>query len=295
MLLWIASSMLAIFVFCTSLSALYALYIEPAMLTACREAVAGADHDLDFLRLASAPFHAAPAKSIDYAVMEHTNKGAVVAVEMAWNDVGSWSALWEISDKDSEGNVVSGEAFALDAHNCYVRAEGTLVAAIGIDDLVIVATDDVVLVVPRDRAQDVRRLVSEVENAGRTEHYVHTKVFRPWGWYRRVNSGTRFQVKEIVVNPGQRLSAQMHHHRAEHWVVVSGTAKVVREDTSYFITEDESTYIPHNARHSLENPGRIPLRIIEVQSGPYLGEDDIVRFEDMYGRNDLDTAPPNKG
>ncbi len=157
-------------------------------------------------------------------------------------------------------------------------------AAIGVEDLIIVATDDVVLVVPRDRAQDVRRIVSEVERCGRTEHYVHTKVFRPWGWYQSIHDGHRFQVKEITVSPGHRLSLQMHHHRAEHWVVVSGTAKVTRGNESFFITEDQSTYIPHNTPHCLENPGKIPLRMIEVQSGPYLGEDDIIRYEDQYGR-----------
>jgi mannose-1-phosphate guanylyltransferase/mannose-6-phosphate isomerase len=203
---------------------------------------------------------------------------------MGWSDVGSWSALWEISERDGDGNVLAGDAVVLGARNCYVRSDGNLVAAIGVEDLVIVATDDVVLVVPRERAQDVKKIVQTLEKAGRTEHYIHTQVFRPWGWYRRIQDGHRFQVKEIVVSPGHRLSQQMHHHRAEHWIIVSGTAKVTRGNEQFYVTENQSTYIPHNTLHCLENPGKIPLRMIEVQSGPYLGEDDIVRYEDAYGR-----------
>jgi mannose-1-phosphate guanylyltransferase / mannose-6-phosphate isomerase len=258
--------------------------LQPEMLRCCREALREATTDLDFMRLARAPFNAAPSISIDYAVMEHTDKGAVVAAEFGWSDVGSWSALWEISQKDADGNAVVGDVLVQDAHNCYVRGDGNLVAAIGVDDLVIVATDDVVLVVPRDRAQEVKQIVSTVEQAGRTEHYVHSQVFRPWGWYRSIQDGPRFQVKEIVVAPGHKLSRQMHHHRAEHWIVVSGTAKVTRGDDDFFVTENQSTYIPHATTHCLENPGKIPLRMIEVQSGPYLGEDDIIRFHDVYGR-----------
>lgn len=258
--------------------------LQPEMLRCCAEALRQASRDLDFLRLARSPFVAAPSISIDYAVMEHTDKGVVVAAEMGWSDVGSWSALWEISDKDADGNALVGDVLVQDAHNCYVRGDGNLVAAIGVDDLVIVATDDVVLVVPRDRAQEVKQIVSTVEQAGRTEHYVHSQVFRPWGWYRSIQDGPRFQVKEIVVAPGHKLSQQMHHHRAEHWIVVSGTAKVTRGGEDFFVTENQSTYIPHATTHCLENPGKIPLRMIEVQSGPYLGEDDIVRFEDVYGR-----------
>lgn len=258
--------------------------LAPQLLARCQEAVRDASSDLDFLRLAGPAFLAAPSISIDYAVMEHTDKGAVVAADMGWNDVGSWSALWDISQRDPDGNVLTGDSIVLDARNCYIRNDGNLVAAIGVEDLVIVATDDVVLVVPRNRAQDVKKIVETVEKAGRTEHYVHTQVFRPWGWYRRIQNGYRFQVKEIVVAPGQRLSKQMHHHRAEHWIIVSGTAKVTRGDETFYVTENQSTYIPHNTRHCLENPGKIPLRMIEVQSGPYLGEDDIIRFEDVYGR-----------
>jgi mannose-1-phosphate guanylyltransferase/mannose-1-phosphate guanylyltransferase/mannose-6-phosphate isomerase len=222
--------------------------------------------------------------SVDYAVMEQTTKGAIVPANMEWSDVGSWAALWEISDRDAHGNVELGDTITLDARNCYIRGDGHLVAVVGVEDLVIVATNDVVLVVPKQRAQDVKQIVDRIEKKGRTEHYVHKRVFRPWGWYESIHDGPRFQVKEIVVEPGQRLSKQVHYHRAEHWVVVSGTARVSRDNETFFLTEDQSTYIPHNVKHSLENPGKIPLRMIEVQSGSYLGEDDIVRFEDHYGR-----------
>jgi mannose-1-phosphate guanylyltransferase/mannose-6-phosphate isomerase len=258
--------------------------LKPELLADCRQAVLQANRDMDFTRLDATAFGRAESISVDYAVMEKTDKAVVVPVDLGWSDVGSWSALWDISERDDSGNVFLGDAIALDSKNCYIRSDGNLVAAVGVEDLIIVATDDVVLVVPRDRAQDVRQLVSVVEKAGRTEHYIHTKVFRPWGWYQCIHDGYRFQVKEITVDPGHRLSRQMHHHRAEHWIVVSGTAKVTRGNESFYITEDQSTYIPHNTPHCLENPGKIPLRMIEVQSGPYLGEDDIVRFEDQYGR-----------
>ncbi|TVS00094.1 MAG: mannose-1-phosphate guanylyltransferase/mannose-6-phosphate isomerase [Rhodospirillales bacterium] len=258
--------------------------LEPEMLARCREALDAATHDLDFLRLAKEPFAAAPAISVDYAVMERTAHGAIIPVDIGWSDVGSWSALWEIGDKNDEGNVISGDVLTLDVENSYLRADGNLIAAVGVRDLVVVATDDVVLVVPKDRAQDVRSIVGALEKAGRTEHFIHSRVFRPWGWYQAIDAGPRFQVKQIMVSPGQRLSLQMHYHRAEHWVVVSGTAKVTRGDEAFYLTEDQSTYIPHNVRHSLENPGRVPLHMIEVQSGGYLGEDDIVRFDDDYGR-----------
>ena len=258
--------------------------LKPDMFELCRQSVAQATTDLDFLRLDPASFAAMESVSIDYAVMEQTTKGAIVPANMEWSDVGSWTALWEISDRDAEGNVVVGDTIALGARNCYIRGEGHLVAVIGVEDLVIVPTDDVVLVVPKQRAQDVKQIVDHIEKKGRTEHYVHTRVFRPWGWYKLIQDGPRFQVKEIVVEPGHRLSKQVHYHRAEHWVVVSGTARVSRGDETFLLTEDQSTYIPHNVKHSLENPGKIQLRMIEVQSGSYLGEDDIVRFEDNYGR-----------
>ena len=258
--------------------------LKPNMLELCRHAAGEARDDLEFHRLAHEPFAAVESISVDYAVMEHTLNGAVVPAEMGWNDVGSWSALWSIAPHDDDGNVRVGDVMTLDTEGCYVRGEGNLIATVGVRDLVVVATDDVVLVADKNRAQDVKKLVEAVEQAGRTEHYVHTRVLRPWGSYQSIDDGPRFQVKQIVVNPGQKLSLQMHHHRAEHWVVVSGTARVTRGDDTFYLTEDESTYIPANVRHSLENPGKIPLRMIEVQSGGYVGEDDIIRFDDRYGR-----------
>ncbi len=257
---------------------------KPDILEACRRSVAAAREDLDFLRLGTDEFAACESVSIDYAVMEKADNTAVVPIDMGWSDVGSWSALWDIGAKDADGNVCQGDVIAHDTRNNYLRGEGKLIAAIGIEDLVVVATDDVVLVVPRERAQEVRGIVEELKKTGRSEHYVHTRVFRPWGNYQEIDSGGRFQVKQIVVNPGAKLSLQMHYHRAEHWVVVSGTARVTRGDETFYLHEDQSTYIPLNVRHSLENPGKIPLRLIEVQSGAYLGEDDIVRFDDRYGR-----------
>ena len=258
--------------------------LKPDMLDCCRRALAEAARDLDFLRLAKAPFASAESISVDYAVMEHTDKGVIVPADLGWSDVGSWSALWEIADRDGEGNVTSGDVMTLDVHNSYIRGDGNLIAAIGVRDLVVVATGDVVLVVPKGRDQDVKKLVEQIEKAGRTEHYIHMRVSRPWGWYQLIDSGPRFQVKQIVVHPGHRLSMQMHFHRAEHWVVVSGTARVTRGDETFFLAENESTYIPHNVTHCLENPGKLPLCLIEVQSGAYLGEDDILRFNDHYGR-----------
>ncbi|MBK8908366.1 MAG: mannose-1-phosphate guanylyltransferase/mannose-6-phosphate isomerase [Rhodospirillales bacterium] len=264
--------------------------LKPEMLQGCRQALAGAVEDLDFLRLDAEAFAAIESVSIDYAVMERTGKGVIVPADMGWSDVGSWSALWEISEHDADGNVTVGDVIAIDAHNSYVRGDGKLVAVVGIDDMVVVSTDDVVLVARKDRAQDVRDVVEALKAAGRNEHQIHTRVFRPWGWYQGIDAGSRFQVKQICVYPGQALSSQMHHHRAEHWIVVSGTAKVSRGDASFYLTENESAYIPHNTRHRLENPGRIPLRLIEVQTGGYLGEDDIIRYGDHYGR-----AQPDRG
>jgi len=264
--------------------------LKPDMVSCCRAAVANAREDLDFLRLGHEAFVAAESVSIDYAVMEHTRRGAIVPAEMGWSDVGSWSALWEIGDHDAQGNAVVGDVMTLDVRDSYIRADGNLVTAIGVEDLVIVAADDVILVASRDRAQDVKKMVEELERAGRTEHYVHTRVLRPWGSYQQVDGGERFQVKQLVVNPGEKLSHQMHYHRAEHWVVVSGTAKVTRGEDTFYLVEDQSTYIPHTVPHALENPGQVPLRLIEVQSGTYLGEDDIVRFGDHYGRVPNDEA-----
>jgi mannose-1-phosphate guanylyltransferase/mannose-6-phosphate isomerase len=216
--------------------------------------------------------------------MEHTAKAAVVPVSMGWSDLGSWDALWELAEKDAAGNVLTGNVIAEDVKNCYVRSEAGLVAALGIEDLVVVATDDAVMLAPKNRAQDVRRLVARLVKENRGEADALPRVHRPWGSYETLHAGHRVQVKHILVKPGGKLSLQMHHHRAEHWVVVQGTAKIVRGDEELMLTEDQSTYIPLGTAHRLENPGKIPLHLIEVQSGPYLGEDDIVRFEDSYGR-----------
>jgi mannose-1-phosphate guanylyltransferase/mannose-6-phosphate isomerase len=274
-----------IFVFAATTLLAEAERLQPALLDPVRRAVDQAVRDLDFLRLDAAAFTAAAAISLDYAVMELTDRGAVVRAALDWCDVGSWQALWERGPADAAGNVCVGETVAVDAARCYLRGDGALVAVLGVADLVVVASDDAVLVAPRDRAQEVRRIVEAIERGGRREARSHRQVFRPWGWYRLLHGGARFQVKEILVHPGHRLSRQLHHHRAEHWVVVSGTAKVTRGNEVFYITEDQSTYIPHNTPHTLENPGRIPLQMIEVQSGPYLGEDDIIRFDDAYGRS----------
>ena len=259
--------------------------LRPDILAACRAALATAQEDLDFVRLGKAAFAACPADSIDYAVMEHTGKAALVPVDMGWNDIGAWSALWEVGAKDAAGNVVRGDVMVEEGRNNYLRAESRLLAALGVDDLVVVETPDAVLVARRDRAQDVKILVEKLKSGGRDEHVYHTRVHRPWGWYEGIDAGDRFQVKRIMVKPGEKLSLQMHHHRAEHWIVVSGTAKVTRNGEEVLLTENQSTYIPLGASHRLENPGRIPLHMIEVQSGAYLGEDDIVRFEDVYKRS----------
>jgi mannose-1-phosphate guanylyltransferase/mannose-6-phosphate isomerase len=257
---------------------------EPAIVARCREAVAKGRRDLDFQRLDEDAFKACPSKSIDYAVMEKTALATVVPVDMGWSDVGSWQSLWEASPRDEKGTVSVGDVIAVGVSNSYLRSDGPLLAAIGLEDLVVVATQDAVLVTRRDATQDVKRIVEEVERSGRHHHMHHRRIFRPWGSYDSVDSGERFQVKRIVVNPGAKLSLQMHHHRAEHWIVVSGTAKVTCGEKVFLLKENESTFIPLGATHRLENPGTIPLHLIEVQSGSYLGEDDIVRFEDRYGR-----------
>jgi mannose-1-phosphate guanylyltransferase / mannose-6-phosphate isomerase len=258
--------------------------LRPDMLAACRQALEAARRDDDFVRLDKAAFAACPSDSIDYAVMEHTERAAVVPVSMGWNDLGSWDALWELADKDAAGNALVGNVIAEDATNCYLRSESGLIAALGVEDLIVVATDDAVMLAPRDRAQDVRRLVSRLASENRSEADALPRVHRPWGSYETLHAGHRVQVKHILVKPGAKLSLQMHHHRAEHWVVVQGTAKIRRGDEEITLTEDQSTYIPLGTAHRLENPGKIPLHVIEVQSGAYLGEDDIVRFEDSYGR-----------
>jgi mannose-1-phosphate guanylyltransferase/mannose-1-phosphate guanylyltransferase/mannose-6-phosphate isomerase len=259
--------------------------LEPETVARCREAVDGAVRDLDFVRLAAEPFKAALSKSIDYAVMEHTERAAVVPAEFGWNDVGSWSALWDIGRKDDAGNIAIGDVVAIESTDSYLRSEGKLVAALGVDGLVVVATDDAVLITPKARAQDVRLLVDALKRRNRPEPTFHPRVYRPWGYYQTLHDGSRFQVKRITVNMGACLSLQLHHHRAEHWVVVNGAARVTRGDDVFMLNENESAYIPPNTVHRLENPGKVPLNLIEIQSGSYLGEDDIVRIEDNYGRN----------
>ncbi len=258
--------------------------LRPDMLAACKEAFAKAKSDADFIRLDKAAFAACPADSIDYAVMEHTGAAAIVPVSMGWSDLGSWDALWEMSAKDERGNALAGNVVAEDTANCYLRSENGLIAAIGVEDLVVVATDDAVMVAPRNRTQEVKTLVGRLLKEGHDQADALPTVHRPWGTYRSIHNGDRVQVKHITVKPGAKLSLQMHHHRAEHWVVVQGTAKIVRGNEELVLTEDQSTYIPLGTAHRLENPGKIPLHVIEVQSGSYLGEDDIVRFEDHYGR-----------
>jgi len=259
--------------------------LRPDMVAACREALATAQRDSDFVRLGRAAFSACVGDSIDYAVMEHTRRAAVVPVSMGWSDVGSWDALWEMGIKDQQGNAIEGNVVAEDTRNCYLRSEAGLLAAIGIEDLVVVATADAVMVAPRNRTQDVKKLVARLVKDRRDEADALPTVHRPWGSYTSLHNGHRVQVKHIMVKPGGKLSLQMHHHRAEHWIVVQGTAKIRRGDQEMMLSEDQSTYIPIGAAHRLENPGKIPLHLIEVQSGSYLGEDDIIRLEDSYGRS----------
>ncbi|MCC7463302.1 MAG: mannose-1-phosphate guanylyltransferase/mannose-6-phosphate isomerase [Gammaproteobacteria bacterium] len=256
----------------------------PDMAAACRAAFAGAVRDLDFTRVDSRSFLACRSDSIDYAVMECTDDAVVVPLDAGWSDVGSWDALHEASGPDADGNVLRGDVLALETQGCYVYSEDRLVTTLGLRDHVVVETKDAVLVAPRSRAQDVRQLVTRLKEEGRYEHSLHREVFRPWGSYDSIDSGERFQVKRLIVRPGGVLSLQMHHHRAEHWVVVSGTARITRGAETFLLEENQSTYIPVGVRHRIENPGLIALHIIEVQSGTYLGEDDIVRFEDRYGR-----------
>ena len=257
---------------------------QPDILEASRHALEGAKHDLDFVRLDAAAFESCPSESVDYAVMEHTRRAAVVPADIGWDDIGAWSALWDVGDKDDRGNVVRGDVMLEAAANNFVRAESRMVAALGVSGLVIVETADVVLVADKNQVQDVKKLVDRLKAEKRCEHLTHTQVFRPWGWYEGIDAGDRFQVKRIMVKPGEKLSLQMHHHRAEHWIVVSGTARVTRGDQVELLTENQSSYIPLGTTHRLENPGKIDLHMIEVQSGTYLGEDDIVRFEDAYQR-----------
>jgi mannose-1-phosphate guanylyltransferase/mannose-6-phosphate isomerase len=257
----------------------------PDVLAAVRKALSGRKEDLDFIRLAKDAFAVCPDISLDYAVAERTERAAVVPCDIGWSDVGSWSALWEMGDKDASGNVVHGDALLEKAQDCYVRSDGMLTAVVGLKDVVIVTTEDAVLALHRDYAQDVKKVVDRLKAAKRNEGTTHNRCYRPWGFYESLIFGDRFQVKRIVVHPGNKLSLQKHFHRAEHWIVVEGTALVHRDGEETLLRENESVYLPLGSVHRLENPGKIPLVLIEVQVGSYLGEDDIVRFEDTYGRN----------
>ena len=258
--------------------------LQPEIFNVCQQAYTNSKKDLDFIRLDKKIFSNTPNISIDYAVMEKTSKAAVVPLECAWSDVGSWHALWESLDKDKYNNVMHGDVISLDCNGSYIHANNRLVTAVGVKDQIIIETSDAVLVAPRERAQEVKDIVNKLKENERDETDIHPKVYRPWGAYETIDIEDRFQVKRITVNPGQILSLQMHHHRAEHWIVVKGTAKVTRGEEQFLLSENESTYIPIGTKHRLENPGMIPLELIEVQSGTYLGEDDITRFEDLYGR-----------
>ncbi|MEI6830679.1 MAG: mannose-1-phosphate guanylyltransferase/mannose-6-phosphate isomerase [Synechococcaceae cyanobacterium ELA445] len=260
--------------------------LAPEVVSCCRAALDQDTADLDFLRMEREAFANCPNIALDVAVMERTGLGTVLPLEAGWSDVGSWSALWETGDRDGDGNVLRGRVISEDARNCYLRSEHRLVVGLGVEDLVVIETNDAVLVAHRDRAQDVKTIVNRLEAAGSSEGKAHRRIYRPWGSYDGVVEGERWQVKKIVVNPGASLSLQMHHHRAEHWVVVKGTAVVEKDGVEELVGENQSTYIPLGAKHRLSNPGKIAVELIEVQSGPYLGEDDIVRFEDVYGRSD---------
>ena len=258
---------------------------RPDILAACENTFGSLQEDLDFLRLDAEAFAACPSDSIDYAVMEKTDRAVVYPLAAGWNDIGAWSALWDVKPHDAVGNVLQGDVVVADAKNCYLQASRRLVAAVGVEDLVVVETADAVLVAARDKVQDVKLIVEQLKKQGRSEALLHRRVNRPWGAYEGIDIGERFQVKRITVNPGASLSLQKHHHRAEHWVVVRGTAQVTCGSKVMILSENQSTYIPLGEVHRLENPGCIPLELIEVQSGSYLGEDDIVRLEDGYGRS----------
>ncbi len=259
---------------------------RPDIAAACEEAVGNLSSDLDFIRIDSDSFRTCPDESIDYAVMENTNDAVVVPLDAGWNDIGSWSSLWDISHKDESGNATSGDVRLHDTANSFVKTEDKLVAVVGLDDVVVVSTKDATLVTHKDRGHDAKIIASNLKEEGRSEWELHREIYRPWGKYDSIDHSDRYQVKRITVKPGAKLSVQMHHHRAEHWVVVSGVARVTNGNETFLLSENESTYIPIGVVHALENPGRLPLEIIEIQSGSYLGEDDIVRLEDRYGRMD---------
>ena len=259
---------------------------DPDIYDTCQLALSRSKSDLQFIRIDPSSFACCPYDSIDYAVMEKTERACVVPLTAGWNDIGSWSALWDVRAKDEHGNSLSGDVLIHDSRNCLAHSQSKLVTLVGLDDVVVVETKDALMVAHKDRVQDVKQLVNTLTQEGRSEALNHCQVYRPWGSYDAIDSGNRFQVKRIVVKPGAQLSLQKHHHRAEHWIVVSGTARVTCDDKTFLLWENQSTYIPIAAVHRLANPGKIPLEIIEVQSGGYLGEDDIERFEDVYGRSD---------
>jgi mannose-1-phosphate guanylyltransferase len=258
---------------------------RPDIAGACREAMTSVSSDLDFARIDADAFAKCPADSIDYAVMEKTKDAVVVLMDAGWSDIGSWSSLWDVSEKDGSGNASSGDVMLLDTKNSFVRSDDKLVTLIGLDDVVVVSTKDATLVAHKERVQDAKLIASKLKKNERPEWQLHREVYRPWGKYDSVDQGDRYQVKRITVKPGAKLSVQMHHHRAEHWVVVSGSARVKNGSDTFLLSENESTYIPVGVVHALENPGKLPLEIIEIQSGSYLGEDDIVRLSDKYGRD----------
>ena len=252
---------------------------RPDILAACQQAMQGVHHDLDFLRLNEAAFLACPDDSIDYAVMEKTQDAVVVPMDAQWSDVGSWSALWEVNSKDEDGNAIRGDVLTTQTRNSYIYAQHKLVSTVGVDDLIIVETKDAVLVANKNNVQDVKAIVAQLKAANRSEHLQHREAYRPWGSHDAISDGERFHVKKVTVKPGQRTTTQVHYHRAEHWVVVSGTAKVQIGDKIFLVTENESTYIPIGVPHSLENPGKVPLELIEVRTGAYLEEDDVIRLD----------------
>jgi len=260
---------------------------RPDIIKSCRAAFAGSANDHDFLRIEKETFKDCPSDSIDYAVMEKlpAGLGLVVPLDAGWSDVGAWDALWDLGQKDTDNNVLTGDVLAFATRDSLAISQSRLVALVGLEDTVVVETPDAVLVAHKSRMQDIKNVVARLKKDDRTEANAHRKIYRPWGYYDSIDAGSRFQVKRIVVNPGATLSLQLHHHRAEHWIVVRGTARVTRGDEIFLVSENESTYIPLGTRHRLENPGKVPLEMIEVQSGAYLGEDDIVRFEDTYGRS----------
>jgi mannose-1-phosphate guanylyltransferase/mannose-6-phosphate isomerase len=264
---------------------------QPAIYSACVAAMNAAVSDSDFIRPEAEAFVACPDDSVDYAIMDKAVVGegassvVVIPMDCGWSDVGSWSALWDVAEKDEQGNALRGDVLLEDCSNCLLQSQGKLVAAVGLDNVVVVETDDAIMVACKDRVQDVKKIVAQLKRSNRNEAVANRKVFRPWGYYDSIDQGDRFQAKRIVVKPGGCLSLQMHHHRAEHWIVVSGTAEVTKGDDVFLVSENESTYIPLGTKHRLKNPGAIDLEMIEVQSGSYLGEDDIVRFEDTYGRS----------